>query len=128
MLEENRQAVVKMSSERSFGLVFAAVFAIVAVYPWFTTGSIRIWAAGLAVVLAGAGLVQPRLLRPLNTLWFKFGQLVGRVMSPVIMGLIFFCVITPVGFPMRMKRSASKASLWIVRNDKTPMQSMRNQF
>ena len=103
---------------------------------WFTTGSIRIWAAGLAVVLAGAGLVQPRLLRPLNTLWFRFGQLVGRVMSPVIMGLIFFCVITPVGFlmrvfgndPMRMKRSASKASLWIVRNDKTPMQSMRNQF
>lgn len=127
----------QMGSERSFGLVFAVVFAIIALWPLKSGGDIRPWAAGAAVAFALAALVVPRALKPLNIVWFKFGMVLHHVMTPLIMGLLFFVTVTPVGMlmratgkdPMRLKRDPKAASYWIVRTPPGPApESMKNQF
>ena len=127
----------QMGSERSFGLVFAVVFAIIALWPLKAGGDIRPWAAGAAVAFALAALVVPRALKPLNIVWFKFGMVLHHVMTPLIMGLLFFVTVTPVGMlmratgkdPMRLKRDPKAASYWIVRTPPGPApESMKNQF
>lgn len=128
---------VQMGSERSFGLVFAAVFAIVALWPLKDGGQIRLWAAGLAAVFVVAALVRPAVLRPVNLVWFKFGLLLHKVVTPLVMGLLFFATVTPVGLlmratgkdPMRLRRDPAAASYWIRRDPPgPPPDSMKNQF
>ncbi len=137
MVEIDRHTAAKISSERSFGLVFVAFFAIVAIYPLFFGGDLRVWAAVLAAGFAAVAVARPQLLRPLNVAWFKLGLLIGRFMSPVVLSLMFFCVIAPIGLlmrvfghdPLRLKRKGSADSYWILRDEaENPMQSMRNQF
>lgn len=128
---------VQMGSDRSFGLVFAVVLAIVALWPLKSGGEIRLWAAGAATAFLVLALVLPRLLRPLNLVWFKFGMLLHRVVTPVVMGLLFFLTVTPVGLlmratgkdPMRLKRAPQAASYWIDRTPPGPSaESLKNQF
>ncbi|WP_234016247.1 SxtJ family membrane protein [Magnetospirillum gryphiswaldense] len=126
-----------MGSERSFGIVFAVVFALIGLWPLKAGGDMRLWALGLAALFLVVAFVAPKLLKPLNLLWFKFGLLLHKIMTPLIMGLLFFLTVTPVGMlmratgkdPMRLKRDPDAASYWIDRDPPgPPPDSMKNQF
>ena len=93
---------IKISSNRSFGIVFFIFFLIVSLYPLYFNGSLNIWALLLSVIFLILGLINSKILTPLNILWFKFGMLLGRVISPIIMGMVFFFVVTPTGFLMKL--------------------------
>tara|TARA_B100001057_G_scaffold396609_1_gene406462 strand:- start:4481 stop:4864 length:384 start_codon:yes stop_codon:yes gene_type:complete len=124
---------VKISSNRSFGIVFFIVFLLIALYPLTYSGEIRIWSAIISLVILVLGLLNSKILSPLNKLWFKFGLFLGRIISPVIMGIIFFLVVTPIGYMMRilgkdilnLKYNRNK-SYWIEK--KGPKSKMKNQF
>jgi len=124
---------IKISSNRSFGVVFFLFFLIVSIFPLFKDENIRIWAAVLAIIFLILGLLNSSALLPLNKIWFKFGILLGNFISPIIMGLVFFMVVTPTSFIMRafgkdllnLKKN-NKKSYWI---EKSPIKSkMKNQF
>jgi len=128
---------VEMGSNRAFGGVFAVVFAIVAALPLKDGGEPYWWAAGVAGAFALLALVWPRALRPLNFVWFLIGMALHRVVSPVVMGFLFFLTVTPVGLlmrltgkdPLRLRRVPGAASYWIVRTPPGPAgESMRRQF
>ena len=128
---------VQVGSEKSFGFIVAVVFCIIGVMPLYYGGSLRSWALGTAVVFMLVAVITPELLRPLNLLWHKFGLLLHRVMTPVIIGLMFFVVIAPLGFlmratgkdPLRLKRSSTAQSYWIERTPPGPDPStMKQQF
>jgi uncharacterized membrane protein YgaE (UPF0421/DUF939 family) len=93
---------VKASSDRSFGFVFGAVFAVVAVV--FSGRGPRLWALALAVAFLAAALAYPRILHPLNRLWFRIGMLLHHVVTPIVMGLIFFFGVLPTALIIRMRR------------------------
>ena len=129
-----------LPSERSFGLLFGAVFALLAGYGWLFKGwSLFVALALVAVALAFVllGFVAPKVLRPLNWLWFQLGQLLGKVVSPVVLGAIFFLILTPVSLvsrlfgrdELRLKRKASQTSYWLDRAPPGPEpESFKNQF
>lgn len=132
-----REAEIEGSSDRGFGLVFAVVFSIVALLPLYGGGEVRVWAAAVAGVFGGLALVLPRVLAPLNRLWMKLGMLIQRVVSPIILGLLFFVTITPIGLFMRMlgkdflrlRWDPDADSYWIPREPPGPEpESMKNQF
>ena len=124
---------VKISSNRSFGIVFFVVFLLIALYPFTYGGEIRIWSLIISLIFLTLGLLNSKILAPLNKIWFKFGILLGKIVSPLIMGIIFFLVVTPIGFIMRLlgkdvlnlKYNKNK-SYWIEKNG--PKSKMKNQF
>ena len=124
---------VKISSNRSFGIVFFVVFLLLALYPLTYGGEIRIWSLILSIIFLILGLLNSKILAPLNKIWFKFGMLLGKIVSPLIMGIIFFLVVTPIGLIMRLlgkdvlnlKYNKNK-SYWIEKNG--PKSKMKNQF
>jgi len=124
---------VKIGSNRSFGIVFFIVFLIIATYPLINQGEIRIWSLLLSLLFLVLGLIKSKLLNPLNKVWFKFGLFLGKIISPLIMGIIFFFVVTPIGFLMKIlnkdllniKFNKNK-SYWIEKNDQKS--KMKNQF
>ena len=124
---------IKISSNRSFGIVFFVVFLLIALYPLIYGGEIRIWSLIISIIFLILGLLNSEILAPLNKIWFKFGILLGRIVSPLIMGIIFFLVVTPIGFIMRLlgkdvlnlKYNKNK-SYWIEKNG--PKSKMKNQF
>ena len=93
---------IKISSNRSFGLVFFIVFLIVALWPLKYEGDIRLWSLILSIIFIILGILNSKLLTPLNKLWFKFGILLGSIVSPIIMGIVYFLVVTPTGIIMRL--------------------------
>ena len=93
---------IKISSNRSFGLLFFVVFLIISLWPLTHEGSIRIWSVIISAVFLILGLINSKLLTPLNVLWFKFGMILGAIISPIVMGIIFFLVVTPIGFILRI--------------------------
>lgn len=132
-----RDDKTKGSSERGFGLVFAAFCAIVAgAQLWLGHGWWPAWTAG-AVAFLGLALFWTAPLKPLNRVWFKFGMLLHAIVSPLVMGLVFFTVVTPIGLvmrmagkdPLRLKRDPSAATYWIMRAPPgPPPQTMTKQF
>ena len=132
-----RQEEVEGSSDRSFGLVFAVVFGIVALWPLYGGGEIRLWAAGVAGVFGLVALVLPKLLAPLNRLWMKLGMLLQMIVSPIVLGLLFFGTIMPIGLVMRLfgkdflrlRWDPDADSYWIPREPPGPApDTMENQF
>jgi len=132
-----REDAVKGSSDRSFGLVFAAVSLVVAGLSLWRGG--WVWPYGLAAAAAfgGLALVAPRALAPLNKAWLRFGLLLHRVVNPLVMGLMFFLVIAPMGLVMRLggkdflrlKFDRAARTYWIKREPPGPApETMRNQF
>jgi hypothetical protein len=115
-----------------FGILFFIFFLIIGLYPLISNGPIRIWSVILSLVFLIITIIRPNLFTYLNRLWIKFGILLGRIISPIVMGLVFFFVVTPIGLLVRilkkdvmgLKRGAS--SYWINREDK--LQSMKKQF
>ena len=124
---------IKKSSNRSFGIVFFVVFLLIALYPLIYDGEIRLWSLIISVIFLILGLLDSKILAPLNKIWFKFGILLGKIVSPLIMGIIFFLVVTPIGLIMRLlgkdvlnlKYNKNK-SYWIEKNG--PKSKMKNQF
>jgi len=124
---------VKISSNRSFGLVFFIVFLLIAFYPLINQGEIRIWSALISLLFLILGIINSKILTPLNKVWFKFGIFLGKLISPVVMGIIFFLVVTPIAFLMRMLKKDllnlkfnKNSSYWIEKTD--PKSTMKNQF
>tara|TARA_B100002019_G_C20750533_1_gene348280 strand:+ start:91 stop:474 length:384 start_codon:yes stop_codon:yes gene_type:complete len=124
---------VKLGSNKSFGIVFFVVFLIIAIYPILSDGNLRLWSLIISLAFLILGLINSRLLTPLNKLWFKFGILLGKIISPVIMGIIFFLVVTPIGILMRLFKKDvlnlsfnDNKSYWIEKNDQKS--KMKNQF
>ena len=135
MLGERSHPDVKSGSDKGFGLVFAAAFAIIAVWPLTGDGEgVRTWALGVAVAFVLIAFVAPKALAPLNRLWFRFGMLLGRIVTPIILAFLFYLTVTPVGIVMRLRGKdllrkridKSADSYWIRRDD--PMGTMKNQF
>ena len=124
---------IKIASNRSFGFVFFIVFLIIATYPLVNNGELRIWSLSISLLFLILGLLNSKILYPLNKIWFKFGILLGKVISPIVMGIIFFFVVTPIGLLMKvfnkyllnLKFNKNK-SYWIEKNE--PKSKMKNQF
>ena len=87
---------IKVSSNKSFGIVFFIFFLLIALYPLINNEDFRIWAIVISIIFLILGLIDSSILTPFNLLWFKFGMLLGRIISPIIMSLIFFAVVTPL--------------------------------
>jgi hypothetical protein len=128
---------VRVGSERAFGIVFAVVFAIVALWPLIGGRGIRYWAVGIAVAFLAAALIRPAVLRPLNLVWFKIGLLLHHVVNPLVMGLIFVVGVIPTALVMRargrnsMRLDAAKAAgtTWVERVPPGPgPETMKNLF
>ena len=124
---------IKIGSNRSFGIVFFIVFLIIAIYPFLNQGELRLWSLIISIIFLILGLLNSRLLSPLNKIWFKFGIFLGKIVSPLVMGLIFFFVVTPIGILMRILNKDllnlkfnGKSTYWIEKND--PKSKMKNQF
>ena len=130
-----RAHAVKTSSNRAFGLVFAAVFAAVALWPLLRGDALRWWSAALAAALLIVASLRPALLAPFNRVWTRFGLLLHKLTSPLIMGLVFYGAVTPTAWIMRalgkdpLRRTIDRAapSYWIVREPPTP-DSIKHQF
>ena len=128
-----RNTEIKIGSNKSFGIVFFIVFLLVALYPLINNGDLRIWSFIIAIIFLILGLINSKVLTPLNKLWFKFGLLLGKVVSPLIMGIIFFFVVTPTAFLMRIigkdllnLKFNNKKTYWIEKTG--PKSKMKNQF
>ena len=124
---------VKIGSNKSFVIVFFIVFLIIAIYPLLSQNEIRLWSLIISIIFLILGLLNSKLLTPLNKIWFKFGILLGKIISPLVMGLIFFFVVTPIGILMRILKKDllnlkfnKKKTYWIEKND--PKSKMKNQF
>ena len=131
MLHESK---IRISSNRNFGLVFFFVFLIVSLLPLLKEEPFRIWSIVIAIIFLILGLMNSKLLTPLNKLWFKFGLFLGSIVSPIVMGIVFFLVITPIGFVMKImgkdllnkKKDNDKKSYWI--NRSKTKSTMKQQF
>jgi hypothetical protein len=125
---------IKLGSNKSFGIVFFIVFLLIAVYPIINQGELRIWSLIISLFFLVLGLFNSKILTPLNKLWFKFGLFLGKIISPIIMAVIFFLVVTPIGLLMKLfgkdvlnlKLNKNKSSYWIKKIG--PKSKMRNQF
>ena len=125
---------IKKSTNRSFGLVFFFVFLIIGFWPLLNEDSPRLWSLIISLVFLILGLLNSKILSPLNSIWFKFGELLGLVVSPLVMAIIYFLVVTPTGIIMKIlgkdllkiKLNKNIKSYWI---EKEKIKSkMRQQF
>ena len=121
------------TTNKSFGIVFFIFFLIISIYPLINHGEIRKWSLVLSVIFLALGLINSKILNPLNNMWFKFGILLGKIISPLVMGVIFFFIVTPISIIMKilgkdilcLKRN-DKESYWIKKSN--IISKMKNQF
>ena len=132
-LEKLDKSKIKIGSNRNFGMVFSILFLIVAIYPLFKNGDIRIWSAIISIIFLFLGLFNASILNPLNKIWFKFGFFLGNLISPIVMGIVFFIVVTPTSIIMKLLgkdllalKKNDKKSYWIARS--SIKSKMKNQF
>ena len=123
----------KVGSNKSFGIVFFVFFLIIGLYPLINEDNVRIWSIVISIIFLILGLINSQILTPLNILWFKFGMLLGRFVSPIVMGLVFFLVVTPTGLIMKLfnkdllkLRKNKNSSYWIKKPE--TKSEMKNQF
>jgi hypothetical protein len=133
----NRSHVVKPSSDTSFGLVFFGFFALIGLIPLWRHGTVRFWALGVSAAFLATSFVCPRVLRPLNFIWMRFGALLNKVTNPIVMGVLFYGVVTPVALVMRLcgkhplplKFDPDADTYWIERHPPGPdPKTMIHQF
>ena len=128
------RASVKISSNRSFGLLFFIVFLAISLWPLKSQEDLRLWAFILALIFFVLGILNSKFLTPLNKLWMKFGIFLGSIISPFVMGVVFFMVVTPIGLIMRflgkdllrIKKSKFVSTYWISREKQN--NTMKRQF
>jgi hypothetical protein len=135
--KDTYQAKPRRSSERNFGLVFAAFFLFVALFPLLRAEELRIWATLLSGGFFTVAFAAPKLLAPANYLWTKFGELLHKIVSPISLGIVFYLTVWPTGIvlrilrkdPLRLRLDPSAESYWIDRNPPgPPAQSLNEQF
>ena len=124
---------IKISSNRSFGIVFFVVFLLVSFFSLINEENIRYWSLYISLIFLILGLINSKILSPLNKIWFKFGIFLGKIISPIVMGIIFFLVVTPIGILMRILKKDllnlkfnKDRSYWIEKTE--PKSKMKNQF
>jgi hypothetical protein len=124
---------IKISSNRNFGVVFFLFFLIVSIFPLFKDENIRIWSLIIAIFFLVLGLMNSKILTPLNKTWFKFGILLGSFVSPIVMGIVFFAIVTPTSLIMKVLgknllnlKKDNKKTYWIERSK--IKSKMKNQF
>ena len=132
-----RREEIKGSSNRSFGIVFAFVFAVIGLLPLVFGGSVRVWALTVGGLFLLVALAVPAILAPLNRAWLRFGLLLHRIVSPLVLGIMFFLVVTPTGLLMRalgkdllrLRFDKQSSSYWIDRAPPGPApESLKDQF
>ena len=124
----------KISSNKSFGILFFIVFILICIWPLFYGKALRIWPIPIALIFLVLGLINSKILTPLNLIWVKFGELLGRIIAPIVMALVFFVVLTPISLMLRLIRKdilklkifKKTESYWIKREKK--IGSMKKQF
>ena len=128
-----KNSKIKISSNKSFGIVFFTVFLIIAIWPLLNGYEIRYWSLIISIVFLILGILNSKILTPLNKTWFKIGILLGNIISPIIMSIIFFLVVTPTSFIMKILgkdllnlKKNTKNSYWITKQNKNSR--MKNQF
>ena len=129
---------LEVGSDRSFAWVFTVFFALVGLFPVvFSSGGPRLWALGVSGAFLGLGIVAPSVLHPLNVLWMRFGGLLNMIVSPLVLGMLFFVTVTPMGLLvrlfgndlLRLKYDKESSSYWIDREPPgPPPETMKNQF
>jgi hypothetical protein len=123
---------IKKKNNITFGILFFILFLIIGLWPLTSSGAIRIWSIILSLIFLIITIIKPNIFTFLNKLWVKFGIILGKIISPIIMSLIFFFVVTPIGMLVKILRKdvmglkRGKSSYWINREDK--LQSMKKQF
>ncbi len=122
-----------INSNKSFGIVFFIVFLLIGLYPFLNNESIRLWSIATSLIFLFLGLINSKILTPLNKLWMSFGILLGKIISPIVMMIIFFLVVTPTGLIIRIFKKDllnlkfnNNKSYWIKKTD--PKSKMKNQF
>jgi len=134
MSESSSHIQIEPSSEKSFGIVFSIVFLIISLFPLINSGNIHLWALILSAVFLFLAFIAPKILKLPNMLWFKLGILLGSIIAPIVMSLIYFITVMPIGLIMRImgkdllkkKFDKNAKSYWIKRSE--PLGSMKNQF
>ena len=128
-----KNSKIKIGSNKSFGIVFFTVFLIIAIWPLLNGYEIRYWSLIISIVFLILGILNSKILTPLNKIWFKIGILLGNVISPIIMSIIFFLVVTPTSFIMKILgkdllnlKKNTKNSYWIKKQNQNSR--MKNQF
>lgn len=128
---------VRSSSDRAFGLVFAVLFAVVGLFSVPFGGAVRWWALGIGAAFLAASVLAPRVLAPLNRVWTRFGLLLHTIVSPVVLGFMFFLVVTPTGLlmrlfrkdPLRLRFDPEARTYWVERDPPGPApEGFRDQF
>ena len=124
---------IKLGSNRSFGIVFFVVFLIIAIYPLLNDNSIRLWSLIISIIFFILGIINSKVLTPFNILWMKFGLILGKIVSPIIMGFVFFGVVTPISIIMKLLRKDllnlrrnKKETYWLKKEE--IKSNMKNQF
>ena len=123
----------KISSNRSFGIVFFVFFLLVSLWPLLNDNPIRIWPLVIAIIFLILGLLNSKFLTPLNRSWIKLGELLGRVVYPIVMGLVYFVILTPIGLFMRLiqkdllRTKFSKTNSYWIKREKN-IGTMKRQF
>ena len=124
---------IKVSSNKSFGIVFSIFFLLISVYPLLNNDPIYYWSLFVSFIFLVLGLMNSKILSPLNLLWFKFGILLGKIVSPVVMGIIFFLVVTPISKILKIfgkdvlnLKFNNNKTYWIVKDG--PKSNMKKQF
>ena len=123
----------KISSNKSFGILFCIVFGLIAAWPIINGGQLRLWPISFAIIFLFLGLINSKLLNPLNVAWVKFGEILGKIIAPIVMLLVYFLILTPIGLFMRLigkdllnLKFTKENSYWINRQKK--MGTMKRQF
>ena len=124
---------IKINSNRSFGIVFFILFLLISFYPLLNGENISVWSLIISLIFLVLGIFNSKILSPLNRTWFKFGIFLGKIVSPIIMGIIFFAVVTPTGIVMRLFKKDllnlklnNNKSYWMKKTD--VKSKMKNQF
>jgi len=127
------QTKIKLPTNRNFGMVFSIVFLIISLWPLLSQNEIRIWSLTISGIFFILGIFNSKLLLPLNKIWFKFGMFLGNFIAPIVMGIVFFLVVTPTGLIMRLLgkdllnlKNKNKNSYWIEKDNSNS--NLKNQF
>ena len=123
----------EISSNRSFGIIFFIVFLLISIWPILDGQTIRVWSLAVSLIFLILGILNSKILGPLNLAWIKFGEILGSFIAPIVMGIVFFLIITPIGLFMRIigkdflnTKFSKVSSYWIER--KKNIGSMKRQF
>ena len=123
----------KRSSNRSFGILFFLVFFFIGIWPILNEETLRIWSIMVAIIFLVLGLLKSKILEPLNKTWVKFGEILGLIIAPIVMALIYFIVLTPLSFIIKLfgkdllKTKYSKTDSYWIKREKN-VGSMKKQF